>query len=781
MLEAFRYVVSGDDPVRLLRPALPMAWPRLRLWISANREGLAVHRRISSAAGRWQEHGRRDADLFHGSTLDAALRWAAADRRNITLTPAERDFLEAGAALTRRRQRRTRLMAGALAVLLVVAVVAGLLAVRQSATLAEQGATLAGQRDAADSARLAAAAETVRGRDPVLGMLLSAAAGRLSPTAEARSSLLASAVDPAEAAFHDPGTGPGVLRALSADGRTLVSVSPDQVRIWDVGAGRRTGGFALDLAGRGLRGIALSADGKLLAVLDRRGAGVWETATGRPAGRRLAVSAEVEGGVAFSADRLLVTEGQGLTVWDWRTGRRTALATMEATAVHPGADYAVSGARRWALPSGREERGFPGVCADCAGVPAFSPDGRLLALAGHDGLTVFDARTRKEVTAFPDWETGARPVFSPDGRLLAGSGDRVRVYRLDADEPLLLDRPVSDPVDTVALAGERLRYLSEDTVVTLRLNLAGEDRMDDVRLTSGGTLATHEVGADRVVVGGHPLRIGRSDPYDVELSLAADGRRTAVRRGTGSVDVYDVATGRRLAHVRPRWAGAFEENAARLSPAGLWTAGEDAFTLWRVPGGERVTQVARPALLGWTVTAGGRLVGLDAGRLRLVDLRTGQPFGARLPFPAEPGAVWFSGDARQVAAEFTGKIGLWDTSTGRQLGGWLRMGAFASWDGRFSADGRLFAFASQDKTLSLWDVATGERIGPVIGLGDSARSVVFSPDGGEVSAVGRAGRVTRVPTAVGPLLKAVCARAGRSLTAAEWARHLPGRPYRKGC
>jgi WD40 repeat protein len=774
-------VVSGGDPVRLLRPALPLAWPRLRAWIAANRDGLAVHRHISAATERWHEHGRSDADLFHGSSLDAALRWAATERRNITLTPAERDFLEAGAALTRRRSRRTRLVSVGLAVLLVLALVAGGLAARQSVTLAEQSATLAGQRDAADSARLAAAADGVRGRDPVLGMLLSVAAGRLSPTAEARSSLLASAADLAVAAFHDPDRGPDVVRALSADGRSLVSVSPDEVRVWDVATGRRTGGFAgLGLSGRRLRQAALSEDGRLLAVADSQGVGLWELATGRPAGLRMPAAEEFDLDIAFSGGLLVVDTGQGKRLYDPRTGKTTVVASMFKIAVRPGGGYAVAGWQRWALPTGKEERGYPGICSNCSSVPAFSRDGRLLAVSGDDGLHVFDARTRKEITFIGDWEALATPVFSPDGRLIAGFGSMVRLYRLDADDPLLLERATADPVAAVAFAGDRLRYLSEDSVVTLRPPLAADELMDEVRLSPGGhSWATHAVGSTKVTVNGRDIEMGSFAAFST-FTFSTDGRRLAIRRD-GDVTVWDVATGSRLADVDPEGELPSEPNSALLAPAGLWTVADKTFTLWQVPGGKRLKQVPRSRLLSWTVAADGRLVGLDAESLRLVDLEAGRPFGPRLPFPGPAQDVWISGDLKLVAAHFgSGKIGIWDATTGRQVGDWLRMSAPA-WDGAFSRDRRLFALASQEKTLTVWDVRTGERAGPVIGLEDSARSVAFADGSTEVRAIGRAGRLTRLPTAVEPLVAAVCARAGRAMMEAEWRRYLPDRPYRKGC
>ncbi|MEU7853585.1 serine/threonine-protein kinase [Nonomuraea sp. NPDC049141] len=770
VLDAFTYLVSKGDPVRLLRPALPLAWPRLRAWIAANRDGLVVHRQIWTAAERWEEHGRKDADLFHGSSLDDALSWAAADRRNITLTPGERDFLSAAAALNRRRSRRTRLLSVGLAVLLVLALVAGGLAVRQSIMLADQ-------RDVAESARLAGVADTVRGKDPVLGMLLSTAAARLSPTAEARSSLLASVVDQGGAAFHDPDTGPDVVRALSADGRSLISVSPDEVRVWDLTTGRRTGGFTgLGLTGRRLRQAAVSEDGRLLAVADSEGVGLWELATGKRTGRRLPATEMLDLNIGFSGGLLIVDIGQGKSAYNPRTGKTTALPTLVKAAIHPGGDYAVAGRERWALPSGKAQRGFPGICGDCSPVSAFSRDGRLLAISDNGGLVVFDARTRKEITTIADWEPMATPVFSPDGKVLAGIGSTIRLYRLNADEPLMLERAIADPVSAVAFGPTGLRYLSEDTVITLQPYVAADETVDEMEFSADGRLlATHALGSTKITLNGKAFEAGTLQDYDSELSFSRDGRRLAIRR-SDDVTVRDTATWHELAKV----PATPDSDGALPAPAGLWTTDQKTFTLWQVPGGKRLKQVTRPRLLGWTVAADGRLIGLDASLLRLVDLETGRRFGPRLPFSGNAEEVWFSADLKLVAANFAGKVGIWDTSTGAQVGDWLRVGG-VSWTAAFSADDRLFAFASQEKSLIVWDVRQGRPAGPTIRLWDSARSIAFSADSAELLAMGRMGRLTRVPLAIEPLVKAACARAGRALTEAEWTRYLPGQPFRKGC
>ncbi|GAA3142123.1 hypothetical protein GCM10020001_076190 [Nonomuraea salmonea] len=648
VLRAFTYLVSGGDPVRLLRPALPLAWPRLREWIEADRDGLAVHRRITVATGRWQEHGRKDADLFHGSTLDDALRWVAADRTHLTLTPAERDFLASSATLTRRRSRHTRLLTVGLAALLALALGAGGLAWRQSATLA-------GQRDAADSARLAAASHAARGRDPVLGMLLAAASGKLSPTAAARSSLLAAAADPAAGSFRDPATGPDAVRTLTGDGRSLVSVTPGGATIWDIATGHRTAGFtgpvtgsvtgpvagpvtapattggtdrggaagagnpaaagstvkARNTAGAGagrtartstaatrptspdsgagtgegrLREVAVSRDGKVLAVVDDTGVGLWEVGSGQPLGQRIPAPADADVSLAFGEGRLLVTVGQTTQVHDWRTGKTTPLPGLRRPAVHPRGRYAVSGPDLYLLPSGKRRPGFPGVCADCDSAAAFSPDGARLAISDDDGLTVYDTRTREELAVLHGWEDHAVPVFSQDGELVAGIGAKITVWRPGADEPLLLERRPRDPVTAAAFGPDGLRYLSDDTVVTLVPAPPSDEPMDTVRLSGDGrTVAMHALGSTAITLNGRRRETGAFDDYDSELAFSPDNRLLAVRRGD-HVTVRDVASWRELAALTPRFAAESESKTVLPTSKGLWTAGERTFTLWGAPG-----------------------------------------------------------------------------------------------------------------------------------------------------------------------------------------------------
>src|SRR5262249_20454906 len=137
-------VAREGDTLSLANAALLRAWPRMREWIEADREGLVIHRRLGEAAQHWDENGRRPVDLYQGSSLEAALGWPATGRHNTTLNLVENAFLAAGLALSRVRARRRRQISTVLAVLLVVAVAAAGIAVDQRvAAVRERDAAIA--------------------------------------------------------------------------------------------------------------------------------------------------------------------------------------------------------------------------------------------------------------------------------------------------------------------------------------------------------------------------------------------------------------------------------------------------------------------------------------------------------------------------------------------------------------------------------------------------------------------------------------------------------------
>jgi hypothetical protein len=134
-------LVSGHDPVdpgaeavvEVAHEALLRQWPPLRDAIEADRNLLRLRSELERLAADWA-HGRRDdAYLLRGGRLAAIDDYASQHPGELGLL--EREFLEASRGLatreleaTRRSNRRLRVLAGGLAVLLVAALAAGVLA-----------------------------------------------------------------------------------------------------------------------------------------------------------------------------------------------------------------------------------------------------------------------------------------------------------------------------------------------------------------------------------------------------------------------------------------------------------------------------------------------------------------------------------------------------------------------------------------------------------------------------------------------------------------------------
>ncbi|MBB2913193.1 WD40 repeat protein [Streptosporangium becharense] len=822
LLQVFAYLVVHDDQeIWLSRPALPQAWPRLRAWVRANRDGLAVHRSIMTAARRWHVQGRRDGDLLQGGSLERAMRWAATGRRNITLSPVERDFLEAGAALTRRRTRRGRLLSATLAVSLVAALAAGALAVQQSRVAEARNATIASQRDQATAARLAATADSLRTAEPVRAMLLSVAAWRLAPVTEARAGLTGSLTQRETAAFHDPATGIQTLRALSRDGHTFVSVSEGQARVWDMRTGGRVGVFG-GLGGN-LRSIALSPGGRLLAVVDGTELKVWDVPTGKPTGRTLTVhlsNALGDSEVAFgqSEEWLMVTHGQGLTVWNLVTGRTQS-------SIAGGADYDVSADGRGLAFGGldgdpvaytlQDARKVPlGAHCGCALRVAYSPDGRTVAVLRGKKLELRDAATGADLGR--TFEEGAADdlVFSSDGRFLAGVTDTaIRVWRVRDGRILLTQRiDAITPVVAFDLDARVLRYLTEDSVTTLDIatlitpvTLKGAGTRWAQLSPDGRLLASRDDGADEVVLRDvrRRTRLGSLNTgpggaeYYFDVAFSADGRRLAVNSGGDSsrLTVWDTSTFKRVAAVATRREG--KVLAAAISPDGTAVASYISYyeadiepageiRVWDVPGGRLRWSRPQDSVNALAFSPDGRSVAVAGGEHRMLDASTGEPFGDVYGSPSgsiPTVAIAFGeGGARFVTADQVGRMSVFATGGRGRVGTLIRSGATSERGLAYSPRGDVIAAAVGDRSVALWDIATGQRLGPPIAthMGDF-RSLAFSADGSRLVVVDAAGTLTEYPVQPEDVARAVCGRAGRTLSRQEWRTYLNDLPYRNVC
>jgi hypothetical protein len=365
VLERFvgqRLVTKDRIAAEITHEALLGTWPRLRVWIDADREDIRIRHFIEVAARGWAQAGREAAALLRGGQLALAADWMAGEAHRAALSEDARDFVDAGIAeeraqqvAARRHTRRLRQQVAVLTVLVLLTVGLAGYAFHQ-----RQVATTAGNE--AESRAAALKADQVRANDPGLAAQLALAGYRISPTQQALSSLLESSGSPMAARMQDS---PMVVQAVAlAPGRHLLAVAAADgtLRLWTLAPPGHPApiGTVTDL-GRDdpLYAAAFSPDGQVLAAAGADGkVWLWRVTDLRHPARLgpLTGPTSTVYSLAFSPDGHLLAAGSAdKKVWLWNV-------TNPALAV--AADGPLTGP------------------TDYVEAVAFSRDGNLLAAGG---------------------------------------------------------------------------------------------------------------------------------------------------------------------------------------------------------------------------------------------------------------------------------------------------------------------------------------------------------------------------------------------------------------
>jgi WD40 repeat protein len=837
LLVRARLVTSDEQTVELAHESLARAWPRLRTWLDDDVEGQRILRHLALTADAWDGMERPDSELYRGVRLAQALDWQAT--ANPDLTPAERAFLDASRSRQRaeaetteqrlrqqaRQNRRLRALLAGAAVLLVVAMVSGFLAVRQ-ARRADRAAV------AADARRVGA--QALLAGDIDQSLLLAVEGVRLDDSTDTRANLMAAL-----------STSPALIASTGGDGTGFISL--------ELGADGEVAAL-----GRAFSGLSFysTRTRELLGTYDDVAA--WRTEM-RPDGRQLAVSTQEELGsnkafpipsvrlvdvatmkdapvqlggtppnvwpqaVDYSEDgRFLAAafDDSTVLVWDLASPQQpvqrisvptysyaTALSA-DGSLVYVGSSYPPK-VTVYDVGTGREVRS----AAVPGGRLQLSPDGTLLAAVGGNEIVLLDATTLAEGRRLQGHTASVMDVqFSHDGALLAsGSDDRVAIVWEVATGRRREELRSRGSVWGVAFSpDDATLYTAGKDGLLLTWDLRGDRRLIPRRLiaepvTSGAdtTIASPTGEAVAYITMGSAivqfldLATGRAGPFiDTghgsfgDWAWSPDGRHLATAGADGFVRVWDwragrVVTERRVAsgHIAGLRYSGDGKHLVVGERAGVLSA-IDAQTL--EPTGKPVD--VAPQLDGDLVLAFAgpdirTAIALSGSRFALVDLVDGRPVhdGAVGFVPAY--YAGFSPDGRRFAVPgIAGELRLLDVESG----GWMGPSRVAHGGGTSSAmfapDGTAFVTGGLGGAVGLWDGRTGARVTTVVpARSDDQPNPRFLPDGHTVLISSVDGTISTWDTRIEHAVEFACQVAGRNLTQNEWRDVFGSRPYRETC
>jgi WD40 repeat protein/class 3 adenylate cyclase/energy-coupling factor transporter ATP-binding protein EcfA2 len=817
-----RLITVGEETVEVAHEALIREWPTLREWLTADREGLRLHRRLTDAATEWELSAFDESLLFRGARLGQARESTVytgvlselerrfldasvelAEREQVEREAAERRALEQAQALAAeqsrraaeaarsadRLRRRALLLTGALALAGVLAGVAVVLAGQSDANaeLAAQRADEAQQR--ANEARANATLAAEAAQDARENETLAQTQAR-----EALAQRLAADATQIVSSGRDP-----ELAALLA----LAGLEAGYTRQGDAAmqrAGRQISGRGFEHDAE-LTGIAITPDGRTMFTAARGIVHVWDVESATELNQlTIPRIGDLDGYWQIE----LSDDGTSLIASDyfgpaglWRLDPahpETAQASgVGCEALGPGihamsADGRVIASaddveiRAWRMPE-CEQIG-DAIAAVDLNDPALSPDGSLLTASvfGSSILRVWDLATGSMVSDVQRFEgTFWHPSFSSDGTTIAvGLFDgTAQTFGVVSGELLQTFRGHADSVERAVLTRDGSKLLTSSRDGTARLwnsldgrelrRLVHSDAVAQSAVTANGLAvftASSDGTARRWSAGEEEFNfLAELDREVTSLSFSANGERLASAAGD-SFRVFDLTAESEILHLPAPGARlvAFSPiGSTILTVSNFQTAILDSTDGLSVPldSSDRGEILASAAA---SFSGDGEIVIAPLPGTPDAVIVHNAMTGARVTGLDVQTAV-LSRDGKYVAAWNPGRYSVYDLTTNGVVANFgLGQTNGRRVDLQFTPDGSRIVSGDHDNVIRVRDIATRQIALEMGGHGAPVRQVRVSANGRYVLSAGDDGGANLWSLESGELVRSFAGHEGLSVT-----------------
>jgi WD40 repeat protein len=731
---------------------------------------LRFHTQLLMQAIAWDEQGRREGRLLRGEDLSEAEQWLLkAAGKQPRPTGLQGEYVGASRKSAANRQRS---LIGVLGSLLVLAVITGLVAFRQS-LIASQALTEAKARQQ-EAEKLALNSE-IKAKTLAVENLMAAdlnseafwnalALGHeiksLMPSTFLEAATRFQAVSVLREIYNFDGyLQRNILQghesavmdlAFSSDGQLIASASWDgTVKLWDI-----NGQVLKTIQGHEneVNSVSFSPDNKTIATAGADGTvKIWDM-NGRQIhsleghqGWVMNVSFSPDGQTIASASldgtvKIWNTNGRQLKTFEGhQNGVRSVSFSPDGRTIASASD---DGTVRLWNRNGRESRTFQGHSDQVMDV-SFSPDGRTIASASDDGTVKLWNRSGRELETLQSHGDKVKSViFSPDGRTIAsasydgtviiwdrdgreiqtlGHANWIRAIAFSPKNQVIASASLDGNVRIWDKEGHDLKVFKSHDGAVLDLTFSSNGQLIASASWDGTVKISDQNGKILKTIQGHENEVNSVD-------FSPDNKTIATAGADGTVKLWDM-NGRQIRSLEGHegWvmSASFSPDGQTIASASLdgtvklWdTNGRQLKTLQGHDDGASDVQFSPDGLMIVTASKDGRvkLWSREGNQLRILSQHKG---------PVR--SIHFSPNSQVIISVGEDGLGkLWNIKN--QETKILQGHRSVVWNVSFSPDGQTIASASNDKTVRLWDIE-GQQLQTLEGHEDWVMSVNFSPDG----------------------------------------------------